>query len=282
MTAHVTDLEIACFTPFAGSTTTPCSPSTRVQPVSRRMSELPLDDDQGHGFTGHLHRVSVSQLVKGKASPHPNVRGSPMQFGSRRGVFPVPASRPSGDDAAQRSDRKLEASLQPCLEWLPPPRVHADFAASSALALADEQRPASLIEVGFAEREGLLGCAGRASQDHDEASQPLAVRAVAGHARHGDDFLHLGRIRWIAEALLCGGRPAWNPGMVAGERRRPTRSSNSSDMAPPRASGTSSSLRSITMSGARLLSAHCRFWPQHGSRRPRAGVTGRRSVASPP
>src|SRR4051812_39595547 len=35
--------------------------------------------------------------------------------------------------------------------------------------------------------------------------------------------------------LFAGERPAWNPGFVAGERRRPARSSNGSDMTPPRA-----------------------------------------------
>jgi hypothetical protein len=35
--------------------------------------------------------------------------------------------------------------------------------------------------------------------------------------------------------LLRGGRPAWNAGIVAGDRRRPARSSSSSDMTPPRA-----------------------------------------------
>src|SRR4051795_5068283 len=32
--------------------------------------------------------------------------------------------------------------------------------------------------------------------------------------------------------LLRGGRPAWNPGAVAGDRRRPARSSSCSDMMP--------------------------------------------------
>jgi hypothetical protein len=36
--------------------------------------------------------------------------------------------------------------------------------------------------------------------------------------------------------LLRGGRPAWNSGSVAGERRRPAASSIGSDMAPPRVS----------------------------------------------
>jgi hypothetical protein len=35
--------------------------------------------------------------------------------------------------------------------------------------------------------------------------------------------------------LSCGGRPAWNPGIVADERRRPARSRSSSDVTSPRA-----------------------------------------------
>ena len=37
-----------------------------------------------------------------------------------------------------------------------PTRVHAHFATSSALAVADKQRSASLIEISFAERERFL------------------------------------------------------------------------------------------------------------------------------
>jgi hypothetical protein len=61
------------------------------------------------------------------------------------------------------------------------------------------------------------------------------MRAVAGRAHHGDDLLDGGRIRRVAQALFAGERPAWNPGFVAGDRRRPARSSISSDMTPPRA-----------------------------------------------
>src|SRR4051794_41828517 len=74
------------------------------------------------------------------------------------------------------------------------PCVHADFAASSAFAVADEQRAAALVEVGLAERECCLDPQTRPPEDHDESSQPLAVWAVAGLAHHGDDLLDG---RWI-------------------------------------------------------------------------------------
>src|SRR5215212_429649 len=48
---------------------------------------------------------------------------------------PAPAARGSGDDAEERPDGQLEACVEPWLELLPAPCVHADFAASSAFAL---------------------------------------------------------------------------------------------------------------------------------------------------
>jgi hypothetical protein len=56
----------------------------------------------------------------------------------------------------QRPDGKLESQLEPWLELLPAPRVHSDLAASPALAAADEQRAAPVIEIGLGERERFL------------------------------------------------------------------------------------------------------------------------------
>jgi hypothetical protein len=42
------------------------------------------------------------------------------------------------------------------VQFLPGPCVHADLAASSALAASDEQRAAAVIEIGFCEAEGFL------------------------------------------------------------------------------------------------------------------------------
>jgi hypothetical protein len=47
------------------------------------------------------------------------------------------------------SRRKAVAWLQ----LLPRPHVHADFAAAAALAAADEQRAAAMVEVGLAKRQ---------------------------------------------------------------------------------------------------------------------------------
>jgi len=129
--------------------------------------------------------------VRGEAPPHASSGGSPAQIGSRGRVGPVPSARGSGDNAKQRSNWELEACVEPWLELLPAPYVHPDFAATSSLALADEQRPAPLVEVGFAQRQRFLDPQACPPQDHDESSQALAVRALASCAHHGDDLLNL-------------------------------------------------------------------------------------------
>ena len=62
------------------------------------------------------------------------------------------------------------------------------------------------------------------------------MRAVSGGAHDGNDFFDLGRVGRVAPTLVVW--PAWNPGNVAGDRRRPARSSRSSDMTPTLARGT--------------------------------------------
>ena len=44
-------------------------------------------------------------------------------------------------------------------------------------------------------------------------------------AHHGDDLFHRRRVGGIEPSLVAAGRPAWSPGMVASERRRPAASS---------------------------------------------------------
>jgi hypothetical protein len=78
--------------------------------------------------------------------------------------------RGPADDAEQRSDRELETRVEQWLQLLPAPGVHADFSAASAFAVADEQRPSPVIEVGFAERKRFVDAQPRAPQDHNQAS----------------------------------------------------------------------------------------------------------------
>ena len=71
-------------------------------------------------------------------------------------VAPGPAARRSVDDAEQRSDGKFESALEPGLDFLPPPVVHADLASASALPAADEQRASARIEIALGQGERLL------------------------------------------------------------------------------------------------------------------------------
>jgi len=91
----------------------------------------------------------------------------------------MPSTCRSGDDAEQWPDGKLEACPEPRLQLFPAPCVHADFAAPSAFAVADQQRSAALVEIGFAERKRFLDAQAGSPEDHDQSSQPLAVRAIA-------------------------------------------------------------------------------------------------------
>src|SRR4051812_9820281 len=85
------------------------------------------------------------------------------------------ASRRPVDDAEQRTDGEVDAEVQPRLELSPAPVVHADLSALSALAAADEQRAASLIEVRLGERERFLDAQPGSPEDHDQSAQPAAV-----------------------------------------------------------------------------------------------------------
>ncbi len=206
--------------------------------------------------------------MRGETSPHAGSGGSPTQVSARGGVGPVPAARCPGDDAQQRSDWELEPCVKPWLQLLPAPRVHADFAAASALAVTNEQRSPSLIEVGFSERERFLDAQAGTPQDYDQASQPLPMRAVAGCAHHGDDLLDCGRIGRVAQALVAW----WTPRVEPRQRRRRTTSTGTIEQRlghdPSSGSRTRArALRSVTKAEARA--PHCGVLdvPLSGSRR---------------
>ena len=56
------------------------------------------------------------------------------QLGTRDGGRPWSSSGRAVDDAEQRADGELEAHVEPTLQVLPGPLVHADLAAVAALA----------------------------------------------------------------------------------------------------------------------------------------------------
>jgi hypothetical protein len=85
--------------------------------------------------------------------------------------------------------------------------------------LADEQRAATVVEAGLVERERLVDAQSRSPEHDDQAAQPAAMAPVTGRAHDRDDLLDGRRVGRVAVCpLLRGGRAAWNPGIVAGDR----------------------------------------------------------------
>jgi hypothetical protein len=87
---------------------------------------------------------------------------------------------------------------------------------SSALAAADEQRAAAVIEIGFGGAEGFLDAQPGAPEDHDQAAETASVGAVASGAHDGDDLLDLGWVRRVPHQ----GRPPRNKGLEPRHGRR--------------------------------------------------------------
>jgi len=58
----------------------------------------------------------------------------------------------------------------------------------SALAAADEQGAAPVIEIRFGEGAGFLDAQAGPPQDHDQAAEPAPAHSVTGGAHHGDDL----------------------------------------------------------------------------------------------
>src|ERR671911_557425 len=79
---------------------------------------------------------------------------------------PRPSARGAVDDAEQRSDRQLNAHVEPGRELFLGPVVHADLAAAAALAAPHQQRTATRVQVGLGDRERLADAQTGAPQ-HD-------------------------------------------------------------------------------------------------------------------
>lgn len=97
--------------------------------------------------------MRVTKLVRREPPPDPGVSGKPAQLGSRGGRGPPAPAGGSVDDAEQRSGRERHAVGQPGGELLEPELIHPCLAAFVALAVADQQRPALLVDVGLVERQ---------------------------------------------------------------------------------------------------------------------------------
>jgi hypothetical protein len=77
----------------------------------------------------------------------------------------------------------------PRAQRLPAPAVHPDLAASATLAVKDEQRPATLVEIGLGRRERLLDAQADAPEHDDERAHAVAVAVIRGLSHHRDDLL---------------------------------------------------------------------------------------------
>src|SRR4051812_41280349 len=98
-----------------------------------------------------------------------------MQRRARGGRVPRAPAAEAVDDAEQRTDRHPLAGLQPRLELLKAPVVHADLATSAALAAAHQHRAAPRVEVELAEIERFLDAQPGAPEHRDEPAGPVAV-----------------------------------------------------------------------------------------------------------
>jgi hypothetical protein len=107
--------------------------------------------------------------------------------------------------------------------------VHAGLAPLIAFAVADQQRPTALIDVGLVERQRLGDPQPTAPEHRDQRPDAPAVAVMTGLAHDDNDLLRTRRIRWILHAFVSAARPARYPGIVAGERRRPAASTSSAE-----------------------------------------------------
>jgi hypothetical protein len=98
----------------------------------------------------------------------------------------------------------------------PAPLVHADFAATAALAVADQERPAARVEVVLGEGERLLDAQPGAPQDDDHRSHAPAVAVIGRVAHDSHDLLDRRGVGRVPHSLVA--RRA--PGVVRQRRRR--------------------------------------------------------------
>ena len=167
------------------------------------MAELALNDDERQALVRHLDGVGVAELVRCEASPNAGERRGVAQLLSGRARGPGAPAGPSGENAEQRADRQLDADVQPLLQLLPGPVVHANLAATAALAAADEDRAAAGVEVSLGERERFVDTQTGAPEHDDHSAHPQAMGRGAGLAHDGDDLLNGGRIGGIAPTLVA-------------------------------------------------------------------------------
>src|SRR3954468_8534377 len=173
--------------------------------------ELALNDVQRYALAQEFQRVRVTQLVRREATAHPGPGRATAQRGACRRGVPCPAARAAVDHAEQRADRHLLARLEPWLELLEAPVVHADLTAAATFAAPHERGAAAPVQAGVGQLERLLEAQPGAPQRDDQPAGARAVYAVATIAHDRDDLLGSRRIGRVAAALTAW----WTSGEVA-------------------------------------------------------------------
>jgi hypothetical protein len=143
---------------------------------------LALNDDERDPLVGHLDRVRVTQLVRSEATSNAGGHRQMAQGGPSGGCRPGPPGRRPTHNTEQSADGHRQAHLEPLVEMLPPPGVHADLATAAALPSADEDAATSRVEVALRERQRLVDPQPRAPEQHDQRSGVQSRRSIAGAA----------------------------------------------------------------------------------------------------
>ena len=117
----------------------------------------------------------------------------------------MPSSCCSVDDAKQGPDGKTHADLEPRLQLIPRPVIHADLAAPAALAAADEDGASRSVKVTLGEVKRLADS--QTGRELPAAPAGEHRQAITRRAHDCDDLLDRRRIGRIAKALVPGGLP---------------------------------------------------------------------------
>src|SRR3954463_320846 len=147
-------------------------------------------------------------------------RRPPARAASRRNSLRTAApdhGRPRGGPSMMQNSGPTRRSRRglPRLPFPPPPLVHPAPAPPAALAVADQDRSAPVVEVVLGERERLLNAQPGAPEDNDHRSHAPAVAVIGGLAHDRHDLVDRGRVRWVAHALVA----RWATGVIPGQGR---------------------------------------------------------------
>jgi hypothetical protein len=166
------------------------------------VAELALDDDQRHAFVGDLDCVRVAELVRSEAPADSGGGSRSAQLGSGGRARPeASAGRPL---MTQKSGPMgSSCRVEPRLQLLPGPFVHADFAPSATFAVADQERAAAMVEIRLAERKRFLDAETGSPEHGDEAARTPGMDSITGGAHDRPDLLDVRWLRRIADALVA-------------------------------------------------------------------------------